>query len=168
MAIFDQDFFDTLTDKLAATGKVISEKAKEVTDSAKTSLQIAQEEKNLRTAYRQLGEYIYEKSGIEADGAMAPYFAAIADAKQKIEQLKAAPEKTAEKNCECTGEGDCGCGGDCDCGCDCDEEEAEVEEDAEPTASAPEQDAPERVCPGCKSVVSSQLIYCPECGDKLK
>lgn len=168
MAIFDQDFFDALTDKLAATGKVISEKAKEVTDSAKTSIQIAQEEKNLRTAYRQLGEYIYEKSGIEADGAMAPYFAAIADAKQKIEQLKASQEKTpecsgeADDDCDCD---DCDCGDDCGCGCGGVKEEAKA---AESTTTASEQEAAERVCPGCRSVVSAQLIYCPKCGNKLK
>lgn len=167
MAIFDQDFFDTLTDKLAATGKVISEKAKEVTDSAKTSLQIAQEEKNLRTAYRQLGEYIYEKSGIEADGAMAPYFASIADAKQKIEQLKNAQEKKpecseAEDECDCDCNGDCDCDDNCDCGCTAAEEAVKEE-----PVVAPEQEA-ECVCPGCKNVVSSQLIYCPNCGDKLK
>lgn len=165
MAIFDQDFFDTLTDKLAATGKVISEKAKEVTDSAKTSLQIAQEEKNLRTAYRQLGEYIYEKSGIEADGGMAPYFAMIADVKEKLDQLKNAQEKAPEKSCDCAEDDDCDCEDDCDC--DCDEAKAEAQE-TEATASAPEQEPAERVCPGCKSAVSPQLIYCPKCGEKLK
>jgi len=166
MAIFDQDFFDTLTDKLAATGRVISEKAKEVTDSAKTSLQIAQEEKNLRAAYRQLGEYIYEKSGIEPDGGMAPFFAMIEDVKEKLEQLKNGQEKT----CNCGNDGgcdddcDCGCDGDCDCDCDGDCEQEEVSE----VEVAPEQESAERVCPKCRSVVSSQLIYCPKCGDKLK
>lgn len=162
MAIFDQDFFDTLTDKLAATGKAISEKAKEVTDSAKLSLQIAQEEKNLRAAYRKLGEYIYEESGIETDGASAPYFAAITEVKQKLEQLKKVQEKTpeyAEDDCDCDdGDGDCEDDCDCDDACDCDcSAEAETE-----------VDATEQVCSECKSVVSAQLIYCPKCGNKLK
>ena len=155
MAIFDQDFFDTLTDKLTATGKAISEKAKEVTDSAKLSLQIAQEEKNLRVAYRKLGEYIYEKSGIETDGASTPYFVAITEVKQKLEQLKKAQEKTpeyADDDCDCDDECDC----DDDCECDC------------AAKAAAETSATEQVCSGCKSVVSAQLIYCPKCGKKLK
>lgn len=160
MAIFDQDFLDTLTDKLAATGKAISVKAKEVTDSAKLSLQIAQEEKNLRAAYRKLGEYIYEKSGIETDGASAPYFGAITEVKQKLEQLKKAQEKApeyADDDCDCD---ECDCDDDCDCDdeCDCD---CSAKAEAETSAT-------EQVCSECKSVVSAQLIYCPKCGNKLK
>ena len=163
MAIFDQDFFDTLTDKLAATGKAISEKAKEVTDSAKLSLQIAQEEKNLRAAYRKLGEYIYEKSGIETDGASAPYFAAITEVKQKLEQLKKVQEKAPEYS-----EDDCDCDEqDCDCDCECDDCDCEDDCDGSAEAEA-EAFATEQVCAGCKSVVSAQLIYCPKCGNKLK
>ncbi|MBQ8814753.1 MAG: hypothetical protein IJZ85_09695 [Lachnospiraceae bacterium] len=164
MAIFDHDFFDELTDKLASTGKVISEKAKEVTDSAKTSLQIAQEEKNLRAAYRQLGMYIYEKSGIEADEAMAPYFAAITEAKLNIETLKRADKKAAKPEVwdEDEPEDD-----------DVEEELKEVQpevvaEETAETAVQTGQEPAERVCPMCKSVVSAQLIYCPKCGEKLK
>lgn len=162
MAIFDQDFLDTLTDKLAATGKAISVKAKEVTDSAKLSLQIAQEEKNLRAAYRKLGEYIYEKSGIETDGASAPYFGAITEVKQKLEQLKKVQEKAPEyadddcDDCDCDCDDECECEDNCDCDCG-----AKTEAEAEASAT-------EQVCSGCKSVVSAQLLYCPKCGNKLK
>lgn len=166
MAIFDQDFFDELTDKLASTGKVISEKAKEVTDSAKTSLQIAQEEKKLRAAYRQLGMYVYEKSGIQADGEMERLFTAITEIKLNITNLKCAEKKTEEAEDVEVGdtdeddgdyEGEQGDG----------QPETVVEESAEPAAQ-PEQEPAERVCPMCKSVVSAQLIYCPKCGKKLK
>lgn len=163
MAIFDHDFFDELTDKLASTGKIISEKAKEVTDSAKTSLQIAQEEKKLRAAYRQLGMYIYEKSGIEADEEMAAYFAAITEAKLNITNLKCA-EKTEDvvedvevDSVDFT-----------------ESPEADVQETEDSVFSEVEsevqssQEPAERVCPMCKSVVSAQLIYCPKCGEKLK
>lgn len=160
MAFFDQDFFDELTDKLASAGKMISGKAKEVTDSAKTSLQIAQEEKKLRGAYRQLGMYIYEKSGIAVDDALAPYFDAISAAKLNIVALKSAEVKG--ETCQETDEDDC------------DEEDSVVEEVIEEVAEAVEEvvepviGEAERVCGGCKSVVSSQLIYCPKCGAKLK
>lgn len=165
MAIFDHDFFDELTDKLASTGKVISEKAKEVTDSAKTSLQIAQEEKKLRAAYRQLGMYVYEKSGIQADGEMEKYFTAITEAKLNITNLKCA-EKKADESEEVKVD-------------EVDEDDSDTEDEqggqaetvvegiVEPVAQ-PEQEPAERVCPMCKSVVSSQLIYCPKCGEKLK
>ena len=161
MAFFDHDFFDELTDKLASTGKVISEKAKELTDSAKVSLQIAQEEKKLRAAYRQLGMYIYEKSGIEADEEMAPYFAAITEAKLNITNLKCAERAEEAEDVEVT-EDDV---------TETTETEAETvmtEEMVEEPAPETEQDPIERVCPMCKSVVSAQLIYCPKCGEKLK
>lgn len=166
MAIFDHDFFDELTDKLASTGKVISEKAKEVTDSAKTSLQIAQEEKKLRAAYRQLGMYVYEKSGIQADSEMEKYFSAITETKLNITNLKCAEKKSEEAEeveTEDIIEDDS----------DAEGEQGEVqpetvaEETAAPEAQT-EQELAERVCPMCKSVVSAQLIYCPKCGEKLK
>ncbi len=161
MAIFDHDFFDELTDKLALTGKIIGEKAKEVTDSAKTSLQIAQEEKKLRTAYRQLGMYVFEKSGMQADEAMKPYFAAISEAKANIESLKASDRKT-EKEAEPEEADECDEPDD-----DSDDEPEDSQAGAESGGQA-EQEPAERVCPVCKSVVSSQLIYCPKCGEKLK
>lgn len=161
MAIFDQDFLDALTDKLASTGKAIGQKAKEVTDSAKTSLQIAQEEKKLRGAYRQLGMYVYEKSGFEPDEGMTLYFSAIAEAKANIEALKNEQEKeAAEAKAEDDGE-------EAPAGAESGEEApAAAEPDAEP--AVPEQEPAERVCPMCKSVISAQLIYCPKCGEKLK
>lgn len=145
MGLIDPDVLDSLTDKLSAAGKVISGKAKEVAGVAKTNVQIAQEEKRLRTAYRELGVYIFEKSGIEADEAMAPYFEAISEAKANIDKLKSA-----------------------------DEEETEGEDDEEPEPAAGEEAsdaaecASEQVCPTCKSVISAQLIYCPNCGMKVK
>jgi len=156
MAFFDHDFFDELTDKLASTGKVISEKAKELTDSAKISLQIAQEEKKLRAAYRQLGMYIYEKSGIEADEEMAHYFAAITEAKLNITNLKCAENAEEAEDVEVDET-------------DSAESESEMEEETvEESAAENTQEHIECVCPVCKSVVSAQLIYCPKCGEKLK
>lgn len=144
MAFFDQDLLDTVTDRLASAGRVISEKAKEVTDSAKTSLQIAQEEKRLRTAYRVLGMYVYEKSGIEADEGMAPYFEEIRAAKTALEELKKGGASGSE---EAPG--------------------PEADKADRPGDNA-EQEADGQVCPACGNVISAQLLYCPRCGHKLK
>ena len=155
MAFFDHDFLDELTDKLASTGNVISEKAKELTESAKVSLQIAQEEKKLRAAYRQLGMYVYEKSGIEADEEMASYFAAITEAKLNITNLKCAEDTEEAEDVEMDES-------------DVETVEPELDDDVEESAEEAEQELVERVCPVCRNVVSAQLIYCPKCGGKLK
>ena len=54
------DFFNKAMDSLSVAGKELGKKADNVSETAKLSIKIQKNEKNLQENYRKLGELIYE------------------------------------------------------------------------------------------------------------
>ncbi len=163
------DFFDTLGETVASAGKVISHKTKEVAGSTKLSLQISQEEAKVKKAYAALGEAFY---GDHSEDMPEQYAIYAADVKECLDRLNALKkDKQILKNQKrCVKCGALMPNEDKFCGkCGAENEilvkDEEPEEKEEETA---EEEGETRVCPSCQAKVSAELIYCPECGEKLQ
>ena len=187
-------FFDTLSETVANTGRVLGNKTKEVAGSTKLSFQITQEETKLRKAYAALGEAYYKDHCGDMPETYAILAADVAEARERLESLTR--DKQILKNQKrCTSCGawmaneDRFCG---KCGAEneipkndpepetakeaakeaateeiFEEEEPKTETVQEETTAPEEAAAEEMECPSCHASVKAGLFYCPECGQKL-
>jgi len=165
MALFDK--FDNLRDKLVATGKDVSEKAKETAAIAKLQTQISVEKNKLKGLYTDLGKAYYENPEDEN-------VAAYKDAIDAVKEVIAGYEKDLAnmKGLKiCTG---CGASmakevlfcGKCGTRNEIPEEPvAEVVEDVvEEIPAEPEK----KTCPVCEAEVTEDMAFCEVCGTKLE
>lgn len=181
-------FFDTLSETVANTGRVLGNKTKEVAGSTKLSFQITQEETKLRKAYAALGEAYYKDHIGDMPEAYAILAADVAEAKERLESLTRDKQILRnQKRCTSCGawmaneDRFCGkCGAENEVLKNDPEPEAaeeaateEIFEEEEPKAEAAEEEnaapeaAEEMECPSCHTTVKAGLFYCPECGQKL-
>ena len=165
-------FFDTLSETVANTGRVLGNKTK------------------LRKAYAALGEAYYKDHCGDMPETYAILAADVAEARERLESLTR--DKQILKNQKrCTSCGawmaneDRFCG---KCGAEneilkngpepetakeaateeiFEEEEPKTETVQEETTAPEEAAAEEMECPSCHASVKAGLFYCPECGQKL-
>lgn len=170
-------FFDTFSETVASTGRALGSKTKVVAESTKLSFQITQEEAKLKTAFAALGEAFYKNN---LDDMPEEYAALVADIKASKEKLAALTEDketvSNKKRCAKCGawmpKEDTFCG---KCGTvnevaeETEAEDDDIAFDDDDVFEAPEEKANtnEKICPNCKTVVKLELLYCPECGEKL-
>lgn len=165
MALFDK--FDNLRDKLVATGKDVSEKAKETAAIAKLQTQISVEKNKLKGLYTDLGKAYYENPEDEN-------VAAYRDSIDAIKEVIASYEKELSalkglKTCV-------GCGAPmakevlfCSkCGTKNEIPEEPVEEVAEEEAVEVVEEPEKKVCPVCEAEVTEDMAFCEVCGTKLE
>lgn len=159
------DFFDNLRDKLASTGKDVSDKAKEAAAIAKLKTQISMEEGKLRGFYAELGKAFYENP---EDENIEAYKDSITAVKELIAGYeKELADMKGLKTCS-----NCGatmakevlfCS---KCGAKNEVSEEPASEPAEEAESA--EEAPKRkVCPVCEAEVTEDMAFCEVCGTKL-
>ena len=165
MAFFDK--FDNLRDKLVATGKDVSEKAKETAAIAKLQTQISVEKNKMKGLYTELGKAYYENPEDEN-------VAAYRDSIDAVKEIIASYEKELAalkglKHCE-------GCGAPmakevlfCSkCGTKNEIPEEPVEEEAEVEIVEEVSAEPEKkICPVCEAEVTEDMAFCEVCGTKL-
>ncbi|MCI8465975.1 MAG: zinc ribbon domain-containing protein [Lachnospiraceae bacterium] len=89
-------FFDTLSETLASTSKVVGSKTKEVASTTKLSIQISQEEARLKKAYEALGEAYFKNHEEDMPEQYAVYGADIREAAARLDSLM--KEKQILKN----------------------------------------------------------------------
>lgn len=160
------DFFDNLRDKLAATGKDVSDKAKDVAGVAKLKTQISLEEGKLRGLYADLGKAVYENPEDENIEAYKDSITAvkelIAGYEQDLADMKGL--KTCS-NCGATMAKEVLFCSKCGAKNEVPEEPAGERESAEeaPAAEAPRK----KVCPVCEAEVTDDMAFCEVCGTKL-
>lgn len=162
MALFDK--FDNLRDKLVATGKDVSEKAKETAAIAKLQTQISVEKNKMKGLYTDLGKAYYENP---EDENVAAYRDSIDAVKEVIAGYE--KELAAMKGLKiCTG---CGASmakevlfcSKCGTKNEIPEEPEEVEEEIV------EIEEPEKkTCPVCEAEVTEDMAFCEVCGTKLE
>ena len=142
MAFFDKlkDVAEIVAEKAKDAAEVVSEKAKDVGESAKISVEILSEQRELEKNYRAIGEWFVSEYEGELPDAVKDVVAAVNASRAKIAELeaqKAANKAPAEEN-------------------DVVVEEAPVEEaPAEEVPAAP-------ACPVCGTASAGK--FCPECG----
>ena len=162
MALFDK--FDNLRDKLVATGKDVSDKAKETAAIAKLQTQISVERNKLKGLYADLGQAYYENP---EDENIAAYKDSINAVMELIASYEAElVDLKGLKICV-------GCGAPlakevlfCSkCGTKNEIPEEPVEEAAEEEAAA---EPVKKTCPVCEAEVSEDMAFCEVCGTKLE
>ena len=148
-------FFDTLGETITSTGKVVGCKTKEAAETAKLTLQIAQEDARLKQSYEALGEAYFKNHEDDMPEQYAVYAVDIRESAARLDSLtKDKQILKNQKRC-----GSCGAwmpNEDRFCGkCGAENEilakgteakeagpEAEAAEQAEPEAEAAEQAEP--------------------------
>ncbi len=150
------DFFDNLRDKLASTGKDVSDKAKETAAIAKLKTQISMEESKLKGLYADLGKAYYENpedENIEAykDSitAVKDVLAGYEDELSKVKGLKTCTNCGAKMAKEALFCSKCG-----------------AKNEPEPEV-VPEEAPQKKVCPVCEAEVTEDMAFCEVCGTKL-
>lgn len=102
MAFFDEltkkarDLAETATEKAKDLAETASEKAKAATDSAKISMEIMSEQREIEKNYRAIGEWFVSEFQGELPDAVKDVVAAVAASKEKIAQLEASRPKKEE------------------------------------------------------------------------
>lgn len=160
------DFFDNLRDKLATTGKDVSEKAKEAAAVAKLKTQISVEESKLRSLYVDLGKAYYENPEDENIEAFKDSITAVKEviAGYEAELAERKGLKTCS-NCGATMAKEVLFCSKCGAKNEIPEEPApEAEEPVEETAA---KEPEKKVCPVCEAEVSEDMAFCEVCGTKL-
>ncbi len=157
-------FFDTLSETVASTGRVLGNKTKEVAGSTKLSIQINQEEARLKKAYAALGEAYYKDHTADMPEQYAVLAADVREAEERLNSLT--KDKQILKNQKrCTNCGAWMANEDKFCG-KCGAENEVLVKEPEPEAPVPDE-SEMKVCPSCHAKVKAELFYCPECGEKL-
>lgn len=155
------DFFDNLRDKLATTGKDVSDKAKEAAAVAKLKTQISLEEGKLKGLYADLGKAYYENpedENIEAykdsitavKEVLAGYETDLAD----LKGLKTCTNCGARMAKEVLFCSKCGA-------------KNEVPEPETVEAEEVEVVQEMKKCPVCEAEVTEDMAFCEVCGTKL-
>ncbi|MDO4284522.1 MAG: zinc ribbon domain-containing protein [Eubacteriales bacterium] len=80
------NFFDKLSDALTATGKDVAQKTKDVTETAKLTVEINSRKNLIENKYRELGKAYYE---VHSDNPEFPQVEEIAEAFAQIRALEA-------------------------------------------------------------------------------
>ena len=73
------DFFDRMGEKLVIAGKDVTQKAKDLSGTAKLNFDIKAKEDFIEKQYAQIGKLYYEDHKEEADGAYGQQMQAIAE-----------------------------------------------------------------------------------------
>ena len=82
------DFFDRMGEKLVTAGKDVTQKAKDLSGTAKLNFDIKAKEDFIEKQYAQIGKLYYEDHKEEADGAYGQQMQAIAEAFAAIDHMK--------------------------------------------------------------------------------
>ncbi len=98
------DFFNKVSNTISSKGKDVTKRAKEIAEIAKLTGQIAEKEETVKSAYIELGKYVYESQKEDAPEEVAEKFAAIDAAVEEIGHLKREVRRLKGKQ-ECP---DCG------------------------------------------------------------
>ena len=129
-------------DKLKDMAEIVAEKAKDVGENAKLSMEIMSEQREMEKNYRAIGEWFVSEFEGEIPDAVKDVVAAVNASKAKIAELEAqkAANKAAEEAADVVVEA------------------ADVVVEEAPVEEAPAVPA----CPVCGK--QSEGKYCPECG----
>ena len=165
MALFDK--FDDLRDKLVATGKDVSEKAKETAAIAKLQTQISVEKNKLKGLYADLGKAYYENPEDENVAAYKDSIDAVMEVITSYEKELA--DMKGLKSCV-------GCGAPmakevlfCSkCGTKNEIPAEPVEEAAEEENVEVVAEPEKKTCPVCEAEVTEDMAFCEVCGTKLE
>ena len=143
MAFFEEltkkarDMAEIVAEKAKDAAEVVSEKAKDVGESAKISVEILSEQREMEKNYRAIGEWFVSEYVGEIPDAVKDVVAAVNASKARIAELEAQKAAKAEAA-----------------------EEADVVVEA---ADVVVEEAPAKpVCPVCGTHAES--MFCPECG----
>ena len=98
------DFFNKVGSTISSKSKDVTKKAKEIAEIAKLTGQSAEKEESIKSAYIELGKYVYESQKDDAPEEVAEKFAAIDTTVEEIEHLKREVRKLKGRQ-ECP---DCG------------------------------------------------------------
>ena len=82
------DFFNKVGSTISSKSKDVTKKAKEIAEIAKLTGQIAEKEESIKSAYIELGKYVYESQKEDAPEEVAEKFAVIDTTVEEIEHLK--------------------------------------------------------------------------------
>lgn len=98
------DFLNKVGSTISSKSKDVTKKAKELAEIAKLTGKIVEKEEAVKSAYIDLGKYVYESQKEDAPEEVAEKFAVIDAAVEEIEQLKREVRKLKGRQ-ECP---DCG------------------------------------------------------------
>ena len=82
------DLFDKISDTIFETGKTISDKAKETSDTARLNYELRQAEKSLTDALKGLGKAYYEEYKLDEDAEFQVQMYEIKELKKKIKNIE--------------------------------------------------------------------------------
>ena len=82
------DFFGRMGEKLVTAGKDVTQKAKDLSGTAKLNFDIKAKEDFIEKQYAQIGKLYYEDHKEEVDGAYGQQMQAIAEAFAAIDHMK--------------------------------------------------------------------------------
>ena len=106
MAFFDEltkkarDMAEIVAEKAKDAAEVVSEKAKDVSESAKLSMEIMAEQREMMKNYRAIGEWFVSEYEGEFPDAVKDVVAAVNASKAKIAELEASKPSKAEPAAE--------------------------------------------------------------------
>lgn len=87
------DFFTKLGDTISATGRDVSQKAKDLTGLAKINMDIRSKEEYVLKQYMEIGRQYYEQHKEDAE----PGFAEVGLIKETLKEIEALKDEAAEK-----------------------------------------------------------------------
>lgn len=81
------EFLDRVSDTVMTAGRVVSDKAKNVTDITKAKYELSTKESELKDKYRLIGERFYEEHRDDHDASYDEVFGEIEGLKNEIEDI---------------------------------------------------------------------------------
>ena len=183
-------FFDNLGKKITEVGQTAVQKTKEITDIAKFSTMIAEEEKKLKDLFSDIGKIYVNLHGDETEGELGQKISAVKASKMKIEEYnRTIKELKGYVRCENCGAEVQGNTSFCSsCGKPIPKAENKANENlvkcsscgnmventmrfctkcGNPMAAAQQAQQQNKCCPNCGKAVDTDAAFCTECGTKL-
>ncbi len=163
------DFIKGLGSKISQTSQDLVSKTKEIADTTKLNGEIVTEEKNIISAYQQIGEMYFKLNSEAPEAELAEFVARVKTSMINIENLKDEIRRVKGiKLCpKCSAESGEGVDFCPKCGTKL-PEIVEVENDVIEADDANPQSENTKACKLCNASIEESALFCTSCGGKVE
>lgn len=138
-------FFDDLSKKISSCADKAADKAKDLAEIGKLSLNISAAEKELQSLYAEIGQAVYKKELTNPESPFQNTFTKITVVLEKLADLNS--QLSAVK----AG----------------DDSVINIEPKEDESVAPTDQTTTEEICPICGAMMALESKYCPACGAQL-